>query len=544
MKGKLVNSLIGILNIILGIVLMIVSLVLPTNISEITIQEESVIHTIRFAFTVQLCVYLLLNFIFYLVHRNDERFKLSFSLSLFAISYFFIPETWIAIFPIISGIRILKVIRKENFIELNSMFMIFFIIFLYITLSATVISSAIYPNIANQVKNSQNENEQAYKDDFFKYITPLGIEDEYINVKVGDKFGYINPRGETVIDFQYDYASQFIKVNLFDKEFEIALVCEKGSTKIIMKNQRVVMSYKTESNNRNYEAKQKELNEVYHRITGKTTDAILEIEPKKAVMRQLNVYREQNTEDYTYKYDYNETYDIIVTESSIGLNNRYELVQKANPNMRIVLDCEYLSYDENYLYIYTNGNIPFYNPSTKEQGWFDQFGKKQSMSGNAQILEMYEDKILIKNYNNQTIYFINYDGQIVSPVYQDIYILSDQYIIKDENQKYRFIDSQFNPLYDYEYDYMLNSLESANLMIGFHLPEKIEVDDFGHTNIVYDVIDLEGNRIAQNIEYIFDISPKIENAKSKTQEEMKKEILEQMDVVKNKFVGDEFYQNR
>ena len=473
----------------------------------------------------------MLESIFFLIFFNN-----------FWISYFFISEAWIAVFAILSGIRILNVIKKENFIDLNNSIMMFFIIFIYITLAVTVGSSVIYKGLANQIRNEENEDELSYRSDFFKYITPLDITDEYINVKVGDKFGYINNRGETVIDFKYDYASQFIKINLYEKEFDIALVCENGSTYVIMKNQRVVMSYRTESNNNNYEAKQQELENVYRQITSLDSNEMpIEIKPKEQILSKINVYQEENTEDYTYKYDYNDMYDIIVTESSIGLNNRYELVQKANPNMRITLNCEHLSYDKEYLYIFKNGNIPYYNPSTKEQGWFDQYGKKQSMTGNAQILDMYDDKMLIKNYNNDTVYFINNEGQIVSPVYKDIYILSDKYIVKGENNKYRFIDQNFNPLYDFEYEYIINSLESDDLMNGFNMPETIKVNEFGYTNLLYDIVDLNGNRIAQNLEYIYNVSPKIEDSDSKTNDDIEKEILQVSSIIKTKFVGDEFY---
>ena len=76
----------------------------------------------------------------------------------------------------------------------------------------------------------ENKNELAYKSDYFKYITELGIEDVYINIKKDGKYGYINQNGEVVIDFLYDYASPFVGITAYNKHFDIALVCQNGSS--------------------------------------------------------------------------------------------------------------------------------------------------------------------------------------------------------------------------------------------------------------------------------------------------------------------------
>ena len=50
---------------------------------------------------------------------------------------------------------------------------------------------------------------------------------------------------------------------MYNKNFEIALVCEGQKSSIIMKNQRVVKTYVSESDNEDYEAKIKELEDFY-----------------------------------------------------------------------------------------------------------------------------------------------------------------------------------------------------------------------------------------------------------------------------------------
>lgn len=146
-----------------------------------------------------------------------------------------------------------------------------------------------------------------------------------------------------------------------------------------------------------------------------------EIEKKNDAMERAARYEELPS-DYTYRYDYNEEYDILITQSNLGLGDKYELAKKDNLNIRIGLNCDNIDYDEDFVYLYSNRTLPFFDLSSKEQGWFTGYGKKNTMTGKAQILDFIDDKILIRNYNHQTVYFINKEGDILSDVYKDIYI--------------------------------------------------------------------------------------------------------------------------
>lgn len=229
----------------------------------------------------------------------------------------------------------------------------------------------------------------------------FGIDDIYINVKKDGKYGYINQNGDVVIDFKYDYASPFVPITVYNKRFDIAMVCENGSTKIILKNERKVMSYRTESNNENYEAKEKELKDIYTNVLKQTDDFRYEYEEVNENINKVPAYYEISTQ-YTYRYDYNEEYDLIVTQSNLGLGDKYELAKKDDLNIRIALDAENLDYDTSNLYLFSNGTIPFYDINNKSQGWFTSYGKKETMEGNAQILDFIDDKILIRDYNRRT----------------------------------------------------------------------------------------------------------------------------------------------
>lgn len=229
------------------------------------------------------------------------------------------------------------------------------------------------------VLSKENEHELAYKEDYFIYITPLDIDDPYINVKKNGKYGYIIPNGDVVIDFKYDYASPFVNIYMNNKDnkpvnFQIALVCENGTSEIIMKNLRKVMTYRSESMDEDFEAKQEELKNIYYNVLGQTKEMEYEIDTNYNGIHRLEAYSVQPEEGVT-RYNYNENYDIIVSTSSLGYGDSYYLVGKEESSFRLKLDCESLDYDENYLYIFSNNTIPFYDTSINKQGWFTKTRK-------------------------------------------------------------------------------------------------------------------------------------------------------------------------
>ena len=105
MKGKKTNIFLGILNIILGLLLiMYVWYMIHNNRLELTRHQRFVIniqHNIIFGITVIIC---LMNFVFYLF-------------SLVGIITFFTPSYIYPLFVIASGILIIRTLSKNNYIE-------------------------------------------------------------------------------------------------------------------------------------------------------------------------------------------------------------------------------------------------------------------------------------------------------------------------------------------------------------------------------------------------------------------------------------------
>lgn len=542
MKGKYVNLVLGIMNAFVGILIFIYSKVIPEDILSVTIQEMSVINIINIALFALLVITAIINILYVFINRKDKIFCFGYLLGIFAILYIPIHAIYMCTFSFMSALIIIIMSLKENMVDVNNMVMISIvvtIIGLIIVLSGTCFA---YKWIGEQIRDKDNEGELKYSNDFFKYITELDIDDIYINVKNEEgKWGYINQDGNTVIDFKYDYASPFININVYNKNFKIALVCDSKSTKIILKNERKVLSYKTESNNNDYSRKLEELNNIYKNTLNQTGEMKYEIaRNKEDYLEKRPVYVEQ-TEDYTYRYDYNNEYDVIITESITG-KNKYELARKSNINIRFTLECDSLDYDSNYLYVYKNGFIPFYNISSREQGWFNSVGKKTIMQGKAQILELVDDVILLKNYNDNTVYFIDKSGNIVSPVYKEVYVCDNYYIVKNTNNKFMFIDKQYQKMFEEEFDYVNTAFSYLNIYICANLGENVTFNDYGYANINYQLITSDAVSLGQ-YQDIYNLDCKISTNKKENYIDRYNQFLNSIGTLNCKYVGDKFYIN-
>lgn len=542
MKGKYVNLVLGIMNAFVGILILIYSKVIPEDILSVTIQEMSVINIINIALFALLVITAIINILYVFINRKDKIFCFGYLLGIFAILFIPIHAIYICAFSFMSALIIIIMSLKENMVDVNNMVMISIvvtIIGLIIVLSGTCFA---YKWIGEQIRDKDNEGELKYSNDFFKYITELDIDDVYINVKNEEgKWGYINQDGNTVIDFKYDYASPFININVYNKNFKIALVCDSKSTKIILKNERKVLSYKTESNNNDYSRKLEELNNIYKNTLNQTGEMKYEIaRNKEDYLEKRPVYVEQ-TEDYTYRYDYNNEYDVIITESITG-KNKYELARKSNINIRFTLECDSLDYDSNYLYVYKNGFIPFYNISSREQGWFNSVGKKTIMQGKAQILELVDDVILLKNYNDNTVYFIDKSGNIVSPVYKEVYVCDNYYIVKNTNNKFMFIDKQYQKMFEEEFDYVNTAFSYLNIYICANLGENVTFNDYGYANINYQLITSDAVSLGQ-YQDIYNLDCKISTNKKENYIDRYNQFLNSIGTLNCKYVGDKFYIN-
>ena len=542
MRGKIVNLCFGFLNLLFGALIILYTIKVPQDKTLITVQENIVINNILLGIYAVMFSVAFIDLIQSFNHRADTTFNIGYTIGIFILSFWFIKQPFVAVFSILSGLIVLFKSLKENLIELDSNVAISISIVL---IGATVILGLLsynYVSLGQRIKNKENKNELPYKTDYFKYITELNdYSDLYINVKKDGKFGYINQRGEVVIDFTYDYASPFVKIYSFGKEYYIALMCKDGSSYIKLKNGRTVLSYRTESADDNYGAKLEELENVYKNILKQTDEMEFEIPKIETTKNRVPAYDESEAENVKV-FDYNEEYDLIVTQSSLGRNDVYELAKKDDHNIKITLDTTNLDYDDNYLYIFKNGYIPFYEISKATQGWFTNYGKKNEMTGRAQILDFLdEERLILKNYKDGSIYFSSPIGQKLSQNYYDIYICGDgRYIVKDDDNYFKIIDDEYNQLFEKKYASFNTRFNQIGLYLALNSFDSIKFNDFGYASMNWILINYDGVEILTDIEYIYDLDLKLEKEK-KIFEDNYLIFKNQFKKLDSEFVGDKFY---
>ena len=544
MRGKVVNLAVGLLNILLGIVIIFFTYYIPQDITQVTVQEEQVKNYIFFAIKCALGFVLFFNFIEWFAHKKDGDKYYGCLLVFVSLLVLAFKDPVVGLPAVFSGFMVINKTRKTNLIDSSSTAAISLLVVGAAAIALIGVATFCYKQIGISIKDRENQNELAFKEDYFKYVTELDITSPYINIKKDGHYGYIDPEGHVVIDFIYDYASPFINIVQFDKQFQIALVCQNGSSYIILKNGRKVLSYRSESSDENYDAKVKELEDIYINTLKQVGPMTYEINKVTDNMVRLPVYIEENAgfnRDYTYRYDYNEEYDILVTQSKLGIGDKFQLAKKDDLSYRLDIDCEHMDYDENYLYIYSNNTLPFFDTSKREQGWFNNRLKKTVMSGKAQICDFINNQILIKNYNNRMLYFIDGNSKITSDLYRDIYVSPYCFIVKNQSNKYQFINTEYQPILQEEYDIVDPYLCYYGLYIVGNTSNGVSFNNFSYADMDFKLIDLYGNVLTDGIEQIYANYYKISTDKSVSYSSRYSEFLEEVKDIEYNFVGDKFY---
>ena len=220
----------------------------------------------------------------------------------------------------------------------------------------------------------------------------------------------------------------------------------------------------------------------------------------------------------------------------------YYLVRKNEELSKVKLDCDNLDYDENYLYLFRNGDLPFYTVSKRTQGWFNGFGKKTKMEGKAQILEIVDQTILLRNYNDKTVYFIDTSQSIVSPIYKNIFLGEDDcYVVEDKDSKYFLINKEYEEILNEKFDFIDTSLARYGFYVCGDFGDDIELNDYGYAKMKMKLIHKSGNTIVENIEQAYGSYYRIsDNIRNK--EKRINDLKSQMTNMKFEFVGDKFYE--
>ncbi len=162
--------------------------------------------------------------------------------------------------------------------------------------------------------------------------------------------------------------------------------------------------------------------------------------------------------------------------------------------------------------------------------------KRVEVEGDIQILDFFENNILVKDYNTNVEYFINEAGDIVSDKYLDIYVYDNGYIVKKINGKYTLINKKFKQIIDKEFDYINPNFIDYNFLICADLPQNIEINKSGiPTNIKYNLMDMSGKVFSSGYTNIYNIFDK------KAEEQTAEEYIYKLTDIEYNFIGEEFY---
>ncbi len=147
MKGKFVNFCMALLNILIGLSILIYSLKIPKDITELTVQEYDIVKILKIVIYVGLGLSGLLNIIQYFINDRDGLRKTGYLFGIFSLSFIFIKEWPIFAFGVIAGIMITISTIRERWIETNSITMISIIGIISLIFVFPIIGSFSYKTI-------------------------------------------------------------------------------------------------------------------------------------------------------------------------------------------------------------------------------------------------------------------------------------------------------------------------------------------------------------------------------------------------------------
>lgn len=543
MSGKKVNITVGITIILLAIYMII----LPINIedgSSFNRYENMVINAIKTAQYVLMGIIIVSSIVFSISNRNESGLRNSYLLVPLIILGFIVPIQFLGGLTLLAGMLVIYFTNKKNYVAIDYYFVFSVFLILVFAILALIGSTFFVKNIAYVVKDEVEKSIgiQHYDKEFFKYITPIENEPAYINLNVKrdgkKKYGYIDNKGRTKIEFDYDYATAFYKIKEYDKEFVVAAVSKDNITDVILKNKRVVMSYISEFETYDYYQRTEEFKNILKDVF-EEKEIVTEISRGTTNMSMKKVSPKVRNQEYTYKYNLNNKKDILIFESEVGNPTRFVMKNVTAPFAEMKLETTNLVYDEDYLYTFGNDTIPFYDRDRNEQGWFMADGEKITLTGNAQIMDIAEDKVLIKNHSKNTAYFIDYHSKVISPIFRDVIVDQDRYLIRTMSDKWMITDKTFKKVFNEEFDIVNTSLLSDGIYLLANLPDNLLFNEYNYIELHYMVVTRSGHVILNGVDQVYDIFHKFDGKKNEMDDVNDfKDKLKQIQYIN---VGDKFY---
>ena len=506
------NTLVGIINLILGILGCLCWFICESSMKKINssyLYASDLQDTLAIIFAAILLVPLILTLIINLIyifknwHNKKSMFMniLTIVAIITSISLLFALEisNFIYIISVVALSGILLLIFNKSEEDTKKHKVIFSIMIINIVIMFISCIGFLYLKSNFQVTYANNEK------NMLKTIMQSSTNTNSIPIKAkkSGKYGYIDSNGNTIIDFIYDDCSDFIEIqNLKTNEkYYVAEVSIENELRFITNNNKMICSHKNTKSNR-------KLSVSYF-----SSQFISDLKKNAAELKtQLNIpsYQQKNSYDY---YNYNIAYaeyeanNIYSFKIINNKGNTIELLYNPltknviynNKSVTIKGKLPLANDASSYIYYYKNGYIPIYNFEKNNFGWIDLNGQAHYINGKKQILDFSNKYIAIKDYSitsNDKAYLIDYNGNRISDYFKEIRILDKGYLVKKESGKNVYLDDNLKQITQ-EYDIIdSNRITDDILIVSNYNQNQYNKNSFNIINIK------SGQIVGENYEYI------------------------------------------
>ena len=510
------NTLVGIINIILGILgciswFLCVNCIDKINNSYIyTSDLQDALSTIFIVIQlIPITLTLIINIIYIFKNWHNKKsmfmniLAITTIITSISLSFIFKASSFIYIISVItlSGILLLLFNKSEEDTKKHKL--IFSI--LIINIVTILISSIGFLYLKSNFQITYANNEK----NMLKTIMQSSTNTNNIPIKAkkNGKYGYIDSNGNTLIDFIYDDCSDFIEIDILNanEKYYVAEVSIENELRYITNNNKIICCHKNTKSDEKLS-----VNYISNQFINDLKQNAIELKT------QLDIPNYQTKNNYNYDENYN--YNVIYSEYESNniysfklINNKgnaIELLYNSltknliynNKSITVNGKIPLTSYTPSYIYYYKNGYIPIYNFEKNIFGWIDLNGQAHYINGKKQILDFNNKYIAIKDYSitsDNKAYLIDYNGNRISDFFKEIRVLDKGYLVKKDNGKNVYLGDNLKILTQ-EYDIIdCSRIKDDILIVSNYIQNQY------NKNIYFNLINLKsGQIIGEKYEYI------------------------------------------
>ena len=360
--------------------------------------------------------------------------------------YAFMP---IAICVILAIIQLIFINHQEenNFQNIDNKKIINIIlnVALTITLAISLISGIIFTIFYKKEDTAYNQYINDIKDNMKINFVQIA-EERYFPVCDDGKWGYINDSGKIVIPCIYDFATEMYDVSFgfadTSEEYLVGIAIQNNDYLLISPNKKTI---NLGSNPLKWYDGGNYYNSPIERITKK-----LFLLCSEAVNKEQYILEVEKTKSNEYIYINGDT------SMKFTANDKWEssyTVTIEKDNEKNIYKDEAIPLIDSEIYLFGDSYIPYYDKIGDIHGWYELDGDKHSLVKNWEILDIKDNILVVRNENENRVYFIDLVFNEYKMVVEEVMICTNGYIVKLSNGNYIYLDKELKQLTK-EYDYI------------------------------------------------------------------------------------------